>query len=107
MFQGSPRAAGHTPFTLSSLIHPSPGSCTQTVESCTFGINESAIADHARKRKLLSNLFPQLSRFLYILWCLHLSYLTHLIQTPGTFNPPYGAGRRKKTTQKLNNNKQT
>lgn len=101
MFQGSPRAAGHITFTLSSLIHSSPGSCNQTVENRTFGINESAVADHARKRKLLSNLPQQLSRFLYILW--HL-YSPHLIQNQGTFDPLYRAGWRKNIPQ---DNKQT
>ena len=97
---GSPRATGHTPFTSSSLIHPSPGSCNQTVENCTFWINESAIADHARKRKLLSNLYQQLSKFLYILWCLYLGYLSHLIETLGSFTPSYGAGWIKKIIPK-------
>lgn len=91
MFEGSLRAAGHTLFTLPSLIHPSPGSCSQTVENCTFGINESAIANHMKKRKLKPKLSQQYSRFLgIILWYLCLSYLSHLIQTLSTFNSPYG-----------------
>lgn len=51
------------------------------------------------KRKLLSNLSQQLSRFVNILWCLYLSYLSHLIETLGTFNPPYEIEWSKKPPQ--------
>lgn len=85
MFQGSPRAIGHTPFTLSSLIHLSSSSCNQTVENYTFKINESATANHATKRMFLPNLSLQLSLY-YAVAIFKL--LTHLIQTLGTFNPP-------------------